>query len=79
MKNVIVPQYVLKVYQSSRQLSYTFAFYNGFCKVCEKKNPIPPSPLKAKRRKKTQEIKPNFEGLYFTIALSNLAQIWYVG
>ena len=25
------------------------------------------------------EIKPTFEGLYFTIALGNLVQIWYVG
>ena len=73
---MIVPQYVLKVHQSSRQLRYTFAFYNGFCKVCEKKNLSPPSPL---NEEKKEEIKPNFEGLYFTIAVSNLAQTRYVG
>ena len=56
--------------------TYTFAFYNGFCKVYEKKNLIPLSPLNAEKRKET---KPNFEGLYFTITLNTLAQIWYVG
>ena len=30
-------------------------------------------------KKKNEEIKPNFEGLYFMIMLGNLAQIWYVG
>ena len=82
---MIVPKYVLKLYQSSRKSSYVFAFYNDFCKVCEKNNLSPPSPLNEERkkerereRKKIEEIKPNFEGSYFTIVLDNLAQIWYV-
>ena len=29
-------------------------------------------------KKKNEGIKPNFEGLYFTNALNNFAQIWYV-
>ena len=42
----------------------------------QKEESNPPNPL---REEKNEEIKPNFEGLYFTIALSTLAQIWYVG
>ena len=42
----------LKANQSSRKLSYTFAFYNHFCKVCEKNNLSPPQP--PKRRKKNK-------------------------
>ena len=55
-------QYTLKVYQSSRQLNYAFAFYNASCKVCEKNSltPPPPSPLNEERN---EEIKPDFEGL----------------
>ena len=73
---MIVPQYVFKVYQSSRQLNYTFEFYNGCCKVCEKNLSPPQAP---NEEKKPEEIKPNLEGLYFTIALSNLSHILYVG
>ena len=45
-----------------------------FCEVCKNNNLSPPplSPLNE------EEIKPNYEGLYFTIALSNVTQIWYV-
>ena len=45
-----VPQYVLKVYQNSRESRYAFAFYNGFCKVCEKNN-VSPKPPKMKSLK----------------------------
>ena len=53
-------QYTLKVYQSSRQSKYAFAFCNASCKVCEKNSLIPPSPLNEERN---EEIKPDFEGL----------------
>ena len=64
---VFMLQYTLKVYQSSRQSKYAFAFYNSSCKVCEKNSltpppppPPPPSPLNEERN---EEIKPDFEGL----------------
>ena len=49
---------------------------NGFHKVCEKNNR---SPLKPSKQRKNKEIKPNFEGSYFTIVFGNFAHIWYVG
>ena len=73
---MIVLKHVLKVCQSSRQSSYTFAFHNGYCDMCKKKNLSPSSLL---NKEKNEEIKPDFEGLYFTTALGNLAKIWYVG
>ena len=49
-------QYTLKVYQSSRQSNYAFAFYNASCKMCEKNS-------LTLNEERNEEIKPDFEGL----------------
>ena len=49
----------------------------GFVKRVKKEDKSKPQ-IKAQLQKR-QEIKPNFEGSYFTNAYNNLAQVWYVG
>ena len=44
----------LKAFLNSRKSSYTFPFYNGFCKVCKKNNLSPLCPLKGEEN---EEIK----------------------
>ena len=53
---MIVPKYALKVYQSSSKSSYAFAYYNGFCKVYEKNNLSPLSPLNEEKKKKLSQL-----------------------